>query len=90
MRWTLLIIGKSSHTTTVLSVTGTSSTHVKIGVQTEFGTDIFHTAEGVPGPRRRVVQIPRSRHFRIKVGYPELGLETWSLTLREEHRLRMF
>jgi len=24
------------------------------------------------------------------VRYPELGLETWSLTVREEHRLRMF
>jgi hypothetical protein len=61
-----------------------------MGVQTEFGTDIFHTAEGVPRPRRNVFQIPRSRHFCIKVDYPELGLETWSLTLREKHRLRMF
>jgi len=61
-----------------------------MGVQTEFGTGIFHTAEEVPRPRRHVVQIPRSRHFCIKEGYPELGLETWSLTLREDHRLRMF
>ena len=61
-----------------------------MGVQTEFGNDIFHTVEGVPRPRRRVIQIPRSRHVCITVGYPELGLETWSLTLMEEYRLRVF